>query len=687
VGGLEPRTTLMRGAEPFRPQRADWLQAAAVAVALFALYAATAPRSVALEDDGLFILSIYFLGIEHPPGYPLFIWVGHLFTYLPFGSVAYRVHLASAMFGALTGAAAWLCARSLIEGRLHAYLAALALGVSPVFWSQATIAEVYTLNTFFFLVLVFMGLQGSTRLLPWMALVFGLSLSNHYPLMLLVAPAFLILLWPMHRVLLRRFPFLLALVVLGLVPYAWMVWRSRQPLPISFDGPLETIQEVLFFIGRKGYAAIDHSVSAGWLDRVRFFRFLGSELLMQFAIVGTLLAVAGFLVQWRVLGRRVAAFLTVAFLGPSVLLLLLLGFDYDSFRAHVFHVYPLPAYAVCALWMGLGFAWAAARYARRPAHAAIAAAGLLALVLGVGARLNLFDADDWGARYAKAILTTLPKNAVVVVTGDPDLAPMAYFHLIEGWRPDITLYEPKGVILGNRLFHPLRTNDETAQRILREMVDQESAPVVFTLDTYPRYAQRDHWLYVEVDKSSTDSQRVSVDIPQEAQRFFEESVRDAHDVNAWVAFIQGELRRHYAMLLARSLERGSPPDARTQRDLDVLAQDFYGALGIAEGLMANEEGYSAGVVGGFLDKARDAMPSDTPKEHLSRFFYIRGVLRANVSDAAGAARDLETAVSVWPAPDNAAFKELQEQYRRMGNQAAANAVGERVKELKSRRRR
>src|SRR5258706_309169 len=43
----------MLPAEPFRPRPADWLQAAAVAVALFALYAATAPRTVALEDDGL----------------------------------------------------------------------------------------------------------------------------------------------------------------------------------------------------------------------------------------------------------------------------------------------------------------------------------------------------------------------------------------------------------------------------------------------------------------------------------------------------------------------------------------------------------------------------------------------------------------------------------------------------------
>jgi hypothetical protein len=382
-----------------------------------------------------------------------------------------------------------------------------------------------------------------------------------------------------------------------------------------------------------------------------------------------------------------AAFMTVAFLGPSVLLLLLLGFDYDSFRAHVFHVYPLPAYAIAALWMALGVAWVVQRYALRPAHELAAGGAVLALIFAVGARINLLPTDDWGARYAQAVLKTLPANAVVITTGDPDLAPIAYFHMIENQRPDITLYDPKGMILGNRLFHPLRTDAATQRRVLDQMIDEQTKPVVFTLDTYPRYAQRDHWLFVEVDISSKDTERIAVDIPPEATRFFDESILGAYDVNAWVAFIQGELRRHYAMLIARTLSRSHPPDERIAQQIDLLARDFYGALGIAEGLLANKEGYSAGVVAGFLEKATTSMPADVPKENLSRFSYIRGVLRANVSDSQGARRDLETAVSVWPSPANAAFKELQNQYRLNGDEKAASAVAERVKQLESRKSR
>jgi hypothetical protein len=679
--------------EPFHPARTDWLHAGLVALALFVLYAATSPRSVALEDDSLFVLSSYFLGIEHPPGYPLFTLIGHLFTYLPFGSVAYRVHLASALFGALSGAAAWLCARFLIQGRLPAYVAAFGLGLSPVFWSQSLIAEVYTLNTFFFLVLVYLGLQAARSaqapngqaggVLPWMAFVFGLSLSNHWPLMVLVAPAFAVLLWPVRAELVRRLGLLSWLLILGLVPYGWMVFRSWKALPISFDGPLETLPEVWFFISRAGYAGIDQSVSADWLDRVKFFRFLGGQLLLQFAVAGTLLAATGFAAQWRLLGHRAAAFLTAAFLMTSAVLLLLLGFDYSAMTKHVFHVYPLPAYAIVALWMGLGFAWLTHRYALRRTHAAAAGAALLALILAMGARTNLLTSHDWGARYAQTILAMLPQNAVVLGQGEADLGPMAYFHMIENVRPDITLYQPKGLVLGNRLFHPLRTDEKAARRILSEMIEQQTDPVVFTLDAYTGNAQLDRWLYIQVDKSSTDPQQVTVDIPDQAVRFFEESIAGVDDPNAWIAYFQSELRRRYAILLARSLRRDKAPDERTRRHLDLLAKDFSGALGIAEGMVLHDEGYSVGAVGGLLDAARDAMPSDAPKSHVSRFFYVRGVVRANMGDTSGAIQDLDTAVSVWPRDDNKAVEQLENLYRRTGDTAALKALPERVKRPKT----
>jgi hypothetical protein len=675
----------------FRPARSDWLQAGAVAAALFVLYAATAPRSVGLEDDALFVLSSYFLGIEHPPGYPIFTLVGHLFTWLPVGSVAYRVHLASALFGALTGAAAWLCARSLVAGRLPAYVAALALGVSPVFWSQSIIAEVYTLNTFFFLVLVYLGLRAEhdRRVLPWMALIFGLSLSNHYPLMLLAAPAFAVLLWPLREELVRRIGLLLVLVIVGLLPYAWLIQRSWRALPISFYGELETLPEIWYFVSRSGYAGVDQSITAGLLDKLRYLTFVGSQVFVQFAVVGAVVAALGFTVQWRTLGRRTGAFLTIAFLMPSAVLVLLLGFDYDVFRKHIFHVYPLPAYAVVALWLGLGFAALVERYALRRAQALAAGAALLALVAGVGAYTNLRANHEWAARYAQTVLKILPKNAVVFGQGDGDLMPMAYFHMVENWRPDITLYQAKGLILGNRLFHPLRTEDSTADRALSEFIKQQTDPVVFTLEAYTGNARRDRWLYVEVDKSSTDPKQVTVDVPEEAVRFFEESIAQESASNAWIAYFQSELRRRYALVFAQSLAQaqGWPPaDERSRRHLELLAQDFYGALGIAEGLLGHKGGFSVEAVVTYLDRARILLPSDAPKQHVAGYFLLRGILRANTQDRPGGIRDLETALSLWPTPESGAIPALQTLYRDASDPAALQDLQDRVSRLKPPRR-
>jgi hypothetical protein len=216
------------------------------------------------------------------------------------------------------------------------------------------------------------------------------------------------------------------------------------------------------------------------------------------------------------------------------------------------------------------------------------------------------------------------------------------------------------------------------------MIEQQNTTVAFTpfaLDPFGAHARRDRWLHLQVDKSSTDPAKVTVDIPDDAMRFFEESLARVDTTNAWMAYVQSELRRRYAMLLARSLPRDRPPAARERRHLDLLEQDFYGALGIVEGLMLNKEGYSVGAVGSFLESAGQRMPSDAPKAHRSHFFYLRGTVRTDVRDNAGAARDFETALSIWAVANNPAIKPLEHLYRESGDRRALQAMQDRVKRL------
>ena len=69
---------------------------------LLFLYVWSSPPSVVFEDDGFFIMAAHHLGVAHPPGFPLHTLLGKIFTYIPIGTIAFRVHVLSAVCGAGT---------------------------------------------------------------------------------------------------------------------------------------------------------------------------------------------------------------------------------------------------------------------------------------------------------------------------------------------------------------------------------------------------------------------------------------------------------------------------------------------------------------------------------------------------------------------------------------------------------
>ncbi|HEX9395731.1 MAG TPA: hypothetical protein VF943_03220, partial [Burkholderiales bacterium] len=481
-----------------------------------------------------------------------------------------------------------------------------------------------------------------------MALLFGLSLSNHWPLMLLVAPAYAVLLWPRRQELFSKMAFLFPLVIAGLLPYAWMVWRSQAPLPVSFSGPIGSWFEFWFFVSRAGYAEVDASQTATWLDRLNYFRYQGGQLLVELALVGTALAALGFWAQWKQWGRRVAGALTLAFAMPTFVLLLLLGFDYDAFHKHVYHVYPLPAYGIAALWLALGFAAVAERLAwGRGARAALAAV-VVTLIAAVGARGNLLAGYDWVERYGRAVLGALPKDAIVILKG-ADVGPLAYLHMVQGERQDLTLYHPQGLVLGNRLFHPIRTDPKVQEVAVRELIRDATVPVATTAPTMAGLAWREHWLFATLDPAATNPV-VTVDIPPALARYFENEVQEMSERNAFIAFYQGELRRRYAALVAMSGE---------SRSLEPLARDFYGAVGAIEGMMARRQGYAPREAVRLLQTAAERMPSDASKRQRARYLELRGYVRFDLGDRRGALEDLEAAAAAWPVAANSAGPALK----------------------------
>src|SRR5215210_5155306 len=202
----------------------------AVAIFIDALYIGTLAPTVLpygtpdTLDSPMLQAEVSVLGIGHPTGYPTYMMLTHLFTHLPFGDVAYRVNLASAVYAAAAVFVVYLVALRLGGRAVAAAVGALAFGVSLTFWSQATLAEVYTLNALFVsLVLLTLLLWRDTRRDRYLlaaALIMGLSLTHHLTSGLLL-PAGLAFMFLVDRGKLREWRLLLkaaGLFAVGLLP-------------------------------------------------------------------------------------------------------------------------------------------------------------------------------------------------------------------------------------------------------------------------------------------------------------------------------------------------------------------------------------------------------------------------------------------------------------------------------------
>jgi len=139
--------------------RGDLLVGLACFLASFAVYAWTVAPSVTLLDSGEFLVAGQLFGVPHPTGYPIWTMLAWLISRLPFGNAAWEINLLSSLLGAMAvGLSAtlsrsflrWMfpCPCAAVRGlaSVSAIAAALLLTFSFSMWSQAVIAEVYTLH-------------------------------------------------------------------------------------------------------------------------------------------------------------------------------------------------------------------------------------------------------------------------------------------------------------------------------------------------------------------------------------------------------------------------------------------------------------------------------------------------------------------------------------------------------------
>lgn len=419
-------------------QRAHWLQRAAPFVlALLAgtLYWRTLAPTVGPADTFEFQVNVLRLGISHGSGYPLYILLAKLFSWLPVGgTAAYRINLSAAAFGAGAVAVAYGVARRMGARSGAAGLAALALATAPAFWLRAVEAEVYTLHGLLFGVLLGLllalpaGAAGAPQL-RWLFLLFGLALANHLTTGVLL-PALLAALWLQSRraVAVRVWLQCAALLLLGLCVYLYLPLRW----PVLNGGAVLGWQRLLqFFTGAEAHGAL-RPLQA--ITEPARYLIVGRKALDQYGWAGALLAAVGFASYLRD-NRRGALITLLAWGGTAAFALSFYVPDPD------YSAFLLPAHFVQALWMALGvtaivqaLAWAAWP------QLVLAAFALLPLSACWRNFSAVDQSADWRAEQQARSTLALPLRQGAAILADSErMPPLFYLQVAEELRPDLDI--------------------------------------------------------------------------------------------------------------------------------------------------------------------------------------------------------------------------------------------------------
>lgn len=529
----------MNGASPASnsSSRRSLLLALVVFTLSLAVYAATLAPTVTLVDSGELILAARSLGVAHPPGFPLYVLLAHLATLVPIGNIAVRVNFASAIFAALAASAltlavveamatSGLASRSAKSRKRSAdrggkkrgepanqqprkegansnpmtsiipfVVAGLLLAFSRTLWAYATIAEVYTLNSFLIALIFFLMFrwrrlrretggqrEGATErqdergrkgdgatgrpedaaaglplapfprrpvapsprhaLLYAAALVFGLALGVHHVTVGLMLPAFGVLVLATEGTEFfksRRLLYAALFAFAGLLAvYAYLPIAASKA-PVMNWGDPRTFERLWWHITGKQYQVfLSYSLQTAVSQFSGFVKLTAREFGPWWLPVAPALAVTGMVALYRS-ERAVFWFLALVIIAD---LAYSLGYEIAEDK----DAYYLPVFMAMAIAAGFGAkSFIAKMMTSVPSQRAAlsAAAVLLVPVVALAANLPYNNRSHYYVAhdYAENILSAIEPGGMLLTRDWQVYSPMLYVHEIEHQRNDAVVID------------------------------------------------------------------------------------------------------------------------------------------------------------------------------------------------------------------------------------------------------
>jgi len=433
-----------------------WLALALTALALFVFIRTLTPSLSYLSPDGNELATIpYLLGLAHSPGYPVYTWLGKLFTLLPFGDIAHRANLMSAVMGALSIGGLYLLITislspriaSAVLRRAAALCSATLFAFSLTFWSQSVIAEVYAPNIAFIaltlLALLYWERTRRDRDFFLFALVFGLSLGTHLS-NIGFAPAFIVFILLTDPSTLKRPRWWLAAIAgfgIGILQFLWLPLRADT---LNDRMMLERAPVTILGMYRYTLGAFSQIKFAFPIEELPLRLVLYIDLIRnEFALSGILFGLAGL---FSLLFRRTKYYFLL------VLMYVVHVWFFIQYRVFDLEVFFLAVHFIWAIFIAFGIAELLgalerlairlrSRSAARILTITLAALTLLICLIPLTRNWYKSDRSDDVAvnDFYTNVWEILPENSALITRGGVMGYDAFYWPLIYNTRSDVIL--------------------------------------------------------------------------------------------------------------------------------------------------------------------------------------------------------------------------------------------------------
>jgi hypothetical protein len=522
--------------------KVEFLYPGIVFFAALLLYSWTLAPTVTLVDSGELIVAARYLGVAHPPGFPLYIMLAHLASRIPIGNVAQRIHFASAVFAALASAVVTLLVAELIAissslkarrrskkkpanqrktvtGALApslltlapALAAGLLVAFSRTLWAYATIAEVYTLNALLIVTIFWLMCKWRRSILEdersesakraltipdydWLlytaSAIFGLALGVHHVTVALILPALALFVWKTQGFKFfssTRFLYAAIVSVVSLiVVYSYLPLAASHDPIVNWGNPRSLTTIWWHITGRQYQVFLSFDPNIIGQELVSLGRFLLREFGPSWLPITLGLALLGFA---RLLknDRTIFWFLALVVLTDA-------AYGTSYFIAEDKDAYYLPAFIAIAIGAGFGLRWLFEWLQTRavPAATVIALAAVLLLATTTMAanwafdnRRHYFVAHD----YVENILGSIEPNALLLTLDWQVEAPLLYTREIKHRRRDVKVIDvnllrrPWYFDYLRRAYPDLMARSgDIVEAFFAELKEWESKPEVYARD-------------------------------------------------------------------------------------------------------------------------------------------------------------------------------------------------------------